>query len=159
MPFTLAVVFIGLDCLRSNNRGESWPQMVWTVIWVQGRLRSEKRYQWSVPSWKFREQNLPMGLIIRPRFWEINQTNEVQWSERGATLAPQRKEMAHLKINVSWPLGLFRVFWCHISIHSFILTALLCSRKPGADCKKLGRLQENPQALQTCDFELVYKIK
>lgn len=48
-----------------------------------------------------REQNLPMGLIIRPRFWEINQTNEVQWSEMGATLAPQRKEMAHLKINVS----------------------------------------------------------
>ena len=47
------------------------------------------------------EQNLPMGLIIRPRFWEINQTNEVQWSERGATLAPQRKEMVHLKINVS----------------------------------------------------------
>lgn len=73
---------------------------------------SEKRFQWSVPSWKLRraqttqeghrppEQNLLTGLITRPKLWEINQINEVWWSER-ATFTPPRKCIAHLKINVS----------------------------------------------------------
>lgn len=35
-------------------------------------------------------QSLLTGLIMRQKFWDINRTNEVWWSER-VTMAPQRK--------------------------------------------------------------------
>lgn len=105
------------------------------------------------------EQNLLLGWTIRPKFWEINQTNKVQWSGRVTTLAPRTKEMAHLKINVSWPLGLFRAFWCQVSIQSFILTVHLVQMEARGWLQKLGRLGETPQVLEILTVTLSYYLK
>ena len=162
---TSVMAFIGLSCSRSKSqRGEVTPdgvkgctgcrkadvyERISKGISVLCAVLKTQRAKGPL------EQNLLTGLITRPRLWEINQTNEVWWSER-AMFAPWTKCIAQLKINVSRPLSLLRAFLCHISIHSFILTAHVGadeSRGEGG-CTKLGRFPETPQALQTLALSL-----